>query len=367
MCAHTSLVMVNKKIRIVDIARLADVSPGTVDRVIHNRGRIAPDKKARIEEIIKQVGYKPNIAARMLAIGRTYSIAAVVPSYVDESYWGQVCEGCIKAAEELGQGNIKVDFIYFDLYDRHSFDRVTFDIDWELYDSVVIAALFEEQTRKLSTQLDAIDKPYIYIDSLVDGESNLAYFGVDAYASGRIAGKMLCCEIDAESAIVIVYIQFRRNEITPQMRKREEGLLQYLRESGRESKVEYIEYNPEQPDQTTAALRRIIGKGDKKVGVVVLNSRVYELVASLASAAKTDTDTNMREQISMLGFDAIMPNIKAMNEGWVRVLISQRPKLQGYNAVKALSNFFLFDALPNRINHTPIDILIPENIGYYTD
>ena len=63
--------MENKKIRIVDIAKLAGVSPGTVDRVIHNRGRIAPDKKERIEEIIKQLGYRPNIAARLLATGQT--------------------------------------------------------------------------------------------------------------------------------------------------------------------------------------------------------------------------------------------------------------------------------------------------------
>lgn len=355
--------MENKKIRIVDIARLAEVSPGTVDRVIHNRGRIAPDKKERIEKIIQQLGYKPNMAARMLAMGRTYSIAVVAPSFVGESYWGMVSEGCLKAAEELGQGCIKVEFVRFDQYDRHSFDVATSGIDWNKYDGIIIATLFEEQVCRLAARLDAIDKPYIYIDSQVEGQSDLAYFGVDAHASGYIAGKMLCREIAAEAPIAITHIRFRRDEISTQMRKREAGLRQYLREAGCEKRVVYIEHEPTYPEHTIAQFEQIIGQSHGEVGVVVLNSRAYELVDFLKSAS----DDAILRHISILGFEAIKPNIEAMNEGCIKILISQRPELQGYNAVKALSNLFMFGNRPNKTNYTPIDILIPENIEYYTD
>jgi LacI family transcriptional regulator len=43
------------KVRIVDIARLAGVSPGTVDRVIHKRGRVDAEKSAKIEQIMKEI------------------------------------------------------------------------------------------------------------------------------------------------------------------------------------------------------------------------------------------------------------------------------------------------------------------------
>ena len=58
----------NKNIRLTDIARMANVSVGTVDRVIHNRGRVSEENIRRVKEIMEQVGYKPNLIARSLAV-----------------------------------------------------------------------------------------------------------------------------------------------------------------------------------------------------------------------------------------------------------------------------------------------------------
>ena len=355
--------MENKKIRIVDIARLAEVSTGTVDRVLHNRGRIAPDKKQRIENIIKQIGYQPNIAARLLATGQTFSIAVVAPSYVGESYWKQVSDGMTKATEELEQYNIKIEFLRFDQYDRTSFDKAVSDVEWEKFDGVIIATLFEERVKLLSSQLDSISKPYIYIDSQVEGQNDIAYFGVDAYASGYIASKLLCLELEDDAPIVITHIRFRRDEISTQMRRREQGLLHYLNKTGLATRVEYIEHNPQATEQTIAHIKQLSTQHKGKIGIVVLNSRVYELVDFINST----TDISLRRRFVIAGFEAIQPNIEAMSRGDVNLLISQRPELQGYNAVRALSNLFLHKIHPNRINYTPIDILIPENIKYYTN
>ena len=46
-----------ERIRIKDIARLADVSVGTVDRVIHGRSGVSEASKKRVEEILKQLDY----------------------------------------------------------------------------------------------------------------------------------------------------------------------------------------------------------------------------------------------------------------------------------------------------------------------
>ena len=50
-----------KKIRIKDIADIAGVSAGTVDRVLHNRGHVAEDKRIKIEAALKKMNYTPNI------------------------------------------------------------------------------------------------------------------------------------------------------------------------------------------------------------------------------------------------------------------------------------------------------------------
>ena len=44
-----------ERIRIKDIAKMADVSVGTVDRVIHGRSGVSEASKKRVEEILKQL------------------------------------------------------------------------------------------------------------------------------------------------------------------------------------------------------------------------------------------------------------------------------------------------------------------------
>lgn len=54
-------------IRIVDIAKMAGVSVGTVDRVIHNRGRVSEENRKKVQAILEMVHYQPNLMARSLA------------------------------------------------------------------------------------------------------------------------------------------------------------------------------------------------------------------------------------------------------------------------------------------------------------
>lgn len=74
-------------VRIVDIARMAGVSVATVDRVIHNRGKVSEENLARINEVLRRVDYRPNLIARSLASGRRYTLCAVMPRFAPGEYW----------------------------------------------------------------------------------------------------------------------------------------------------------------------------------------------------------------------------------------------------------------------------------------
>ncbi len=50
-----------------EIAELAGVSRGTVDRVLNNRGSVRPSSEARVREVIERIQYKPNRAGQMLS------------------------------------------------------------------------------------------------------------------------------------------------------------------------------------------------------------------------------------------------------------------------------------------------------------
>jgi len=68
---------------IKDIADTAGVSTATVSRVINNPEQVSPETRVRIEKIIEEKGYKPNIFARGLMKSRTDSVGILVSHLVN--------------------------------------------------------------------------------------------------------------------------------------------------------------------------------------------------------------------------------------------------------------------------------------------
>ena len=101
-------------VRIVDIARMAGVSVATVDRVIHNRGKVSEENLARINEVLRRVDYRPNLIARSLASGRRYTLCAVMPRFAPGEYWADFEAGIARAEAEAVRYNVTVRRFCFD-------------------------------------------------------------------------------------------------------------------------------------------------------------------------------------------------------------------------------------------------------------
>src|SRR5690625_6470580 len=79
MCAHTFILIfislsfekqsaMAGKIKIKDIAQRAGVSVGTVDRVIHNRGKVSQKTQEKVEQAMEELQYLPNVIASNLSL-----------------------------------------------------------------------------------------------------------------------------------------------------------------------------------------------------------------------------------------------------------------------------------------------------------
>src|SRR6187431_637589 len=118
LCAKTSIMEVEKNIRIKDIARLAGVSVGTVDRVLHNRGRVSPEALQKVTSVMEQIDYKPNLIARTLGSNKNYKLAALLPDPKLDPYWAQSNMGILQAQSEWAQYGVQIDLFLFDLHDK---------------------------------------------------------------------------------------------------------------------------------------------------------------------------------------------------------------------------------------------------------
>lgn len=66
-------------VTIGDVALKAGVGRGTVSRVLNNKPNVDPDTRARVQAVIDELGFVPSVAARRLSLGRSQTVAVVVP------------------------------------------------------------------------------------------------------------------------------------------------------------------------------------------------------------------------------------------------------------------------------------------------
>ena len=226
----------SENIRIVDIARMAGVSIGTVDRVLHNRGRVSEKSLQKINEVLAQVNYQPNIIARSLVSKKVYHLIVIIPNFTSGEYWEHISKGIDQALTDFRQYHVEVEKRYFDQFNEDSFKHALTDIELEKVDGVLVAPLFAELTRKLSKQLDMQNVPYVYIDSDLEDEQRMTFVGTNSKAGGRIAAKLLSKNIEATDSILIAQIQHFGEE-SIQAINRQKGFLEYLEEKKFQGKV----------------------------------------------------------------------------------------------------------------------------------
>lgn len=86
---------------IKDVAKICNVSTGTVNRALNNKPGIKPATKNRILHVVRELNYRPNYHARTLATGRTNTIGLVLPN-VDNEFFAMLCSGVEKIGWETG-------------------------------------------------------------------------------------------------------------------------------------------------------------------------------------------------------------------------------------------------------------------------
>jgi LacI family transcriptional regulator len=76
----------NKKTKMIDVARLAKVGTMTVSRVLNNSAKVSEATAKRVHAAIEQLDYRPNEMARALRGFKSKSIGLIVPSLADSFF-----------------------------------------------------------------------------------------------------------------------------------------------------------------------------------------------------------------------------------------------------------------------------------------
>lgn len=349
--------MENKNYTIKDIARMAGVSAGTVDRVLHDRGDVSPLSREKVQKVLDAIDYHPNMFAIGLAAKKRYRIVCIIPAHKEQNYWQTVAQGIARAAQELQPFNVGVDYIYYNHADKDSYEEACRLLLNENTDAVLIAPNFREETLTLTAYLESKNLPYAFIDFNIEQTHALCYIGQDSRTSGYIAAKILMRHYKDKEEFVLFQNNQKDNPAEIQMQRRLEGFMQYISEVHKGLAIHEVVLHKEDAASNREILDAFFANHAEAALGVVFNSRVYEIADYLHE--------RNRKLKALVGYDLLKKNVEFLKNGEVNYLIGQRPGLQGYCAVKALCNHVVFKKPVTSVKYMPIDILVKENIDFY--
>ena len=177
------------KIRIVDIANKAGVSTGTVDRIIHQRGRYSEKTKEKVDQAIKELGYAPDLMARNLALKKELRIVGMLPNPADTPYWERPYAGIEKAISELYSFKVKIETVLF-LPNAKDFKKACEQVLKLKPDGVVYCPMFFEESAIFAKSLDESNIPFVHVNIYQANLKPLSYVGQNSIAAGNTAASL---------------------------------------------------------------------------------------------------------------------------------------------------------------------------------
>lgn len=337
--------------KIKDIALLAGVSIGTVDRVIHNRGRVSEETAARIRKIVEETGYSPNLGASRLSRSAQWTVAAVFPlPDQDHGFWRDAERGLRRSYDDFGSMGLKSRTFNFDRDSDASLEDAV-GAAAEICDGILLAPVIPDAAIRAVSKLPA-SYPRIFFDTPLPGDFLGSFVGQDAFAAGRMGARLTSLAVPEPGRIAAVALSPNDHHI----RQRIEGFRSYFQNP---DEVRLLELPFSASPGDIAELTETVLTAKPAIdGLYVANASVGVIAESLAHHSRKPR---------LVGHDLTQKSMTMLQASAIDFLITQHPALQTYEAMRCFWRRFALNQPFPTAQLLPIDVLSQENWAYYRE
>lgn len=346
------------KIRIKDVAQLAGVSVGTVDRVLHDRPNVSKSAREKVERALEEMDYHPNVYASALAYNKSFTFYLLIPRHESEAYWQEIEEGAIRAAEQRQDFNVELKIMHYERHEKSTFPETTAKCLREKPDAVIVVPSSLDHTRAFTDKLHDQGIPFILLDSYMPDLKPLSFFGQDSFCSGYFAGKMLMLLASKEKEIMIMKQMKDGRVASKQQENRETGFRHYMRDHFPNVLITDVNL----PIETDRAeyddiLEEFFTSHPNVHHCITFNSKAH-LVGDFLLRSN-------RRAVQIMGYDMVAKNAECLRQGSISFLIAQHAFMQGAACVETLFEALVLKKKVTPVNYMPIELLTKENVDFY--
>lgn len=338
-------------VTIKEIAALAGVSRGTVDRVLNNRGSVNEDTAKKVCDIAKTVDYKPNKAGLALAAQKKKLKIGVILFGENNPFFDEVLEGVRSKSLELSA------------YDCTTIIRqVPFDIDTQLaaIDELVHCGIHglaltpynaPEIINKINVLAD-LGIPVVTVNTDVDGSRRIAYVGSDYYQCGRTAGGLMGLFTGGKAKLGIITGSSRILCHT----QRIAGFMEIIKDFYPDIELIATVENHDDEFQSYEKTHQLLEMHPEITAL-------FFSAAGVNGGCQAAIQVEKSQHILIVSFDVVPTTRQMLLQGVISATISQHPFKQGSKPLELLFDYLTTGILPeNEINYVEAAIKIRENI-----
>lgn len=306
-----------------EIARQCGVSRGTVDRVINGRGKVHPDTQAKILQVLQEVGYTKNIAARALTVRRTSPVIGVVLSSIGNPFFDEVIAGIRKAEADLTDYGVSVALEPMRGYDvAEQLARI--EALEQAMSALVIQPINDGRIAEKVKRLAEAGVPTVTLNSDLEDSDRVCYVGSDYLKGGQTAAGLLALATCGAAQVgVLTGVPTILGHV-----QRLQGFESRLRDIAPDITILARESAQDDIDHAYAVTRRMLAAHAALDTLMVI-------AAGLPGVCRAVIDAGREQSLRVFAFDNIPSTGEMMRRGLVKAVISQQPFTQGYRAIRA--------------------------------
>ncbi len=339
-------------VTIKQIAEIAGVSRGTVDRVLNNRGHVNRETADRIRSIASSLNYVPNKAAKSLAaLKRGIKLGYIILSQGDNPFFGQLESGIREKAQELQEYGVSLSIEYGDYSSPEYQDELIDKLVNNGIDGLAICGFNFQSTAEKLRSLTLCDIPVVTVNTDIPDSGRLAYVGSNYKKSGRTAGRIMEIATGGKARVGIIL----GSHSVLCHSERVEGFISYLNEHASGIIISNIKENHDDDYISYSIATEMLTSHDPVDAIYLASAGTLGVCKAI--------ETVGRKHPVFLCYDRF-PQIEPMLKNRViTATICQQPFYQGSKPLDILFNKIAMDIFPDKENYyTNIEILVSENM-----
>ena len=335
---------------IKEIAALAGVSRGTVDRVLNHRGGVNPQTAAKVQEIAQALDYRPNRAGLALAAQKHPQTLGVILFSRDNPFFADVLQAVNAKAQELAAYGCQV-----------LIRQISGEVQEQLevmdqlaavpVSGIAMVPCNHSAVRRRINQLWDAGIPVVTLNTDIENSRRLAYVGSHYTRSGQTAAGLMClmAREPVRAGIVTGFPHILCHT------QRIAGFSQALKERDPQGR---IVASVENQDDEIESYRQTMAMLTEHPEINAL----FFAAGGVYGGCRGLQDLGLAGRIPVVAFDQVPTTRDMILKGVVWAVICQQPHIQGSLPLEILFDYLTAGEIPKEYCYVQEDIRIRENL-----